>query len=89
MEYAEFGMPQDMTLLTVNEMTVASQQEASAIAHLHCNDFAHCDIEPANILVISRSHTRTKISNFDLISNEDLKTRCGSAMFKAPELLEA
>ncbi len=89
MKFAEHGTLQDLRIVTINEMTVAFQQVSSAIAYLHSNGFAHRDIKPANILVISKLPIQTKISDVELMSDKQLKTRCGTDLFMAPEILDS
>lgn len=89
MEFAEYGTLEDLQRVTINEMTVAFQQVSSAISYLHSNGCAHRDIKPANILVMSKLPIQTKISDFELISDEQLKTRCGTGLFMAPEILNS
>ncbi|KAJ3179149.1 hypothetical protein HDU87_003107 [Geranomyces variabilis] len=64
----------------------------SAVAYLHAQNIAHCDLKIENILV--DSDTGVKVTDFGLAQRfvpdgPLLTTRCGSEEYAAPELIQA
>ena len=89
MEFAKYGILKNLKRITVNKITVAFQQVSSAIFYLYSNGCAHRDIKPANIFVISKLSIQTKISDFELINDKQLKTCCDTDLFMASEIFHS
>ncbi|KAJ3145874.1 hypothetical protein HDU86_000601 [Geranomyces michiganensis] len=80
------------TSLTPQFVRRIFRELVSAVAYLHAQNIAHCDLKIENILV--DSDAGVKVTDFGLAQRFEpdgppLTTRCGSEEYAAPELIQA
>ena len=71
-----------------NIIKIVLKQILSGLSYLHCNEIAHRDIKPDNIII--SSNFKVKIVDFGLSTNDSSNLRttfCGSLAFAAPECI--
>jgi len=92
MEYmAEGNLKQanEQRKITLEETRTVFRQTLKALHYLHDDQkITHRGIKPENILLYSRTpNVSIKLCDFGLATNnQDLKTRCGTAMYAAAEI---
>ncbi|XP_027755289.1 hormonally up-regulated neu tumor-associated kinase-like [Empidonax traillii] len=70
-----------------------TQQILSAVEHLHCQGIVHRDLKIENFLLDENNNIKiidfglSNAARFDGLSQELLRTQCGSPAYAAPELL--
>jgi len=92
LEYLPLGNLQDQDAklrITYQESFTILYQSLDALTSVHEEGIGHRDIKPENILVLSRDPLHIKLSDFGLSKDtDDLKTFCGTPLYKAPEIDE-
>lgn len=89
LEYISGGPLSRLQNITISESVLVLAQCLSALTLMHKNQLAHRDISPNNILVKSREPLVVVLADFGLSKNAaELRTRCGTAPFAAPEIFE-
>lgn len=75
----------DLTFQTFHVLNW-SLQVSKALSYLHSNNFIHCDIKPANML-LSKDYKTLKLCDFGTVANQNsnLCDNKGSAAWMAPE----
>ncbi|KDQ27328.1 hypothetical protein PLEOSDRAFT_1104018 [Pleurotus ostreatus PC15] len=77
--------------LNDHEVQHVSYQICDALAYIHEQGVAHRDLKPENILVTKGEPVQVKIADFGLakmlVGETELRTRCGTRPFCAPEIL--
>ncbi|KAF4597841.1 hypothetical protein EYR38_006232 [Pleurotus pulmonarius] len=77
--------------LNDHEVQHVSYQICDALAYIHEQGVAHRDLKPENILVAKGEPVQVKIADFGLakmlVGETELRTRCGTRPFCAPEIL--
>lgn len=74
------------------ELREAIRQQLKAAEFIHHRGIVHRDIKPPNVMVMSRYPMVTKLTDFGLAITlaelADKASRCGTAAYAAPEILE-
>ncbi|KAJ8518009.1 hypothetical protein ONZ45_g4866 [Pleurotus djamor] len=77
--------------LTNGEAQHLTYQICAGVAYIHAQGVAHRDLKPENILITRDTPPIVKIADFGLakmlVDETELRTRCGTKPFCAPEVL--
>lgn len=86
MEFCSFGTLAQQDKFSAYETLVLFKQVLDAISYLHAEGLAHRDVKPAKILVKSRMPLMVKLADFGFISQDALRTFCGTLQYAVPEI---
>ncbi len=85
-KFAKYRILKNLKQITINKITVIFQQISSAIFYIYSNNCIYRNIKLVSIFVISKLLIQTKISDFELINNKQLKICCNTDLFIALEI---